>query len=322
MCSERVRDVYVASCVETGGIYHYKMVNGSVYLADIVKMDRPMYMVIDNHKMYVVLRAPFENGESGVVVYDIDEDGRLINPSKIVSTKGEVACHIAVHRGKVYCANYTSGSVIRLPDKVAQHEGTGIHPTRQEGPHVHYVGPTPDGQYLCATDLGLDTIFLYDLDLVLHSCIKVPDGHGVRHLAFSEDGNYLFAANELGSTVAAFSYDNGRLEYQGLCSCLPQNYQGESTASAIRVKDGLIYVSNRGHDSIAVLEFKNNKLNLLNHIDCGGRTPRDFDFIGDYLFSTNQDSNGVAVLDVKNGFALWQNLEVEEPICVCSNMTE
>ena len=318
MCSKTIKDIYVASCVETGGIYHYRFRNGGFYLAEVEKLDRPMYMIIDDRKMYIVLRAPFEDGTSGVVVYDIAEDGKLINPSELVSTKGKVACHIARHMGNTYCANYISGSVVMLPDILVQHHGVGEHPRRQEGPHVHYVGATPDNKYICATDLGLDTIFVYRPDMTLFSSVKVPTGHGVRHLAFSEDGSYLFAVNELKSTVAAFSYKNGILEFLDLCPILPEGYTEESIAAAIRVDDGLIYASNRGHDSIAVLTFYKNHLEFLGHIPCGGKTPRDFILAGNYLFSANQDSNNVAVLEKKRNFELAQSLNVEMPICVCA----
>lgn len=317
MCN-RSTDIYVASCVETGGIYHYKFIDGVCQFVNVTKMDRPMYMIIKDRKMYIVLRAPFENSESGVVAYDIDENGQLNNPSEIMTTHGEVACHIMVHEGNVYCANYISGSVTMLPDKVVQHTGGGVHPTRQGRPHVHYVGATPDGQYICVTDLGLDTIFLYYPDMTLYSSVKVPEGHGVRHLAFSEDGKYLFAVNELKSTVAVFSYSEGRLELLDVCSVLPQDFAGESTAAAIRVKNGHIYASNRGHDSVTVLHFQDGRLNVLDYISCGGKTPRDFIFLDNYLLCANQDSNDVSIFDVENGFTELEKLKVKMPMCVCT----
>ncbi|MBO5198543.1 MAG: lactonase family protein [Lachnospiraceae bacterium] len=310
-------DVYVASCTPTGGIYHYRMEDNAVTLADITRMDRPMYMVTENDKMYIVLRAPFNNRESGVVTYEIDDTGKLTAPSPIQSTKGEVACHIMVKEGSIYCANYISGSLIKLPDQVVQHSGHGSSPARQEGPHVHFAGMTPDQQYICAADLGLDTIFLYKRDMTLHSLAKVPSGHGVRHLAFSEDGKWLFAVNELKSTVAAFAYRSGEPELIDVCSSVPSSYAGATAASAIRVKDGYIYVSNRGHDSIAKMSFRDNKLALVDMIASGGKTPRDFLFVDQYLLCANQDSGCLSVLDGNRGFVIGDQLEVEMPVCVC-----
>lgn len=310
-------DVYVASCVEAGGIYHYKMSAGELHFVDCTKLDKPMYMVVEKRKMYIVLRAPFKDNESGVIIYDIDENGSLINPSEIISTRGEVACHIAVHEGNIYCANYISGSAILLPDTLVQHRGVGIHPQRQEGPHVHYVGLTPDKKFICVTDLGLDTIFVYQLDMTLHTSVKVPEGHGVRHLVFSEDGKYLFAANELRSTVAAFRYDNGEFTFLDYCSCLPETYSGESTASAIRIQDGLIYVSNRGHDSVAILQFQDEKLELIRCISSGGRTPRDFEITEKFLMCANQNSDTVTVINMNSEDAMTSIVDIKMPICIC-----
>ena len=309
-------DVYVASCVETGGIYHYKMTDGKLSFADFTPMDRPMYMTIEDKKMYIVLRAPFENEDSGVVIYDLDDAGKLVNPTPVQSTRGAVGCHILVDKGEVYCANYISGSVIKMPEKLVTHTGSGVHLTRQSAPHCHFVGLTPDKKYICATDLGLDTIFLYHRDMTLHSKATVPAGHGVRHLAFSEDGKWLFAANELRSTLSVFSYADGALRLVDTCELLPADFTGENLTAAIRVKDGKIYVSNRGYDTISQVSFADGKLTLEKNYPCGGKAPRDFAFAGEYLLSTNQDSNTVTVLDSRRDFELQQTIPVEMPICV------
>lgn len=313
----KVYDIYIASCVENGGIYHYKMNAGAMRLVEIVHMDRPMYMTVENNKMYIVLRAPFGSEESGVVVYDIDNAGRLVNPSEVIGTKGSCACHIAVHEGNIYCANYISGSVIRMSEQLVQHQGKGVNPIRQDGPHVHYVGMTPDQKYLCVTDLGLDAICLYYPDMRLHKKFSVPEGHGVRHLTFSEDGKWLFAVNELKSTVAAFSYEDGELELVDICSCIPESYVGVNTAAAIRVRDECIYVSNRGHDSIALMTFENCKLSLVKLIDCGGKGPRDFNFLEDMIVCTNEKSDSVTFLEYETACFVKDKIDIPQPICVC-----
>ncbi len=209
-----------------------------------------------------------------------------------------------------------TGNVVRLPDMVVQHIGRGVHPVRQTGPHVHFIGQTPDGKYLCVADLGLDTIFLYNWDMTLYTKASLPSGSGVRHLVFSEDGNFLFAVNELQSTVAAFAYYSGQLSFMDLCSTVPACFDGENAPAAIRVKDGNIYVSNRGHDSIACLTFDGRTLTLVNCIACGGRTPRDFNFADKYLLCANQDSDQVTVFDMEDEFHIVDCLEIERPFCI------
>lgn len=276
-----------------------------------------MYMVTEENKMYVLLRAPYgDSDESSLVVYDIDENGTLVNPAEPVSTKGQVACHLAVKNGIAYCTNYISGSVIKIPDKLVTHTGKGIHPTRQQSPHTHFVCFTPDGKYLCVTDLGLDTVFLYTPQLELVSKASIPAGSGVRHLIFSNDGKYCFAANELSSTVSSFSYFDGKLVYIETVDIIPKEFKNISTASAIRYRDGKIYVSNRGHNSISVIKHNGEHIEFLETFDCGGNSPRDFDFVGDYLISTNEKSNAVAVIDVESKKIICTLNELESPLCI------
>lgn len=133
---------------------------------------------------------------------------------------------------------------------------------------------------------------------------------------------YLFAANELKSTVAAFAYREGNLKLLDVCSAIPDDFEGETYIAAIRVRGERIYVSNRGHDSVAVLRFDGSQLELLNTCSCGGQTPRDFCFAGKYVLCTNQDSDTVTVLDEENGYRIVGSESVDTPICVCAVVSE
>lgn len=317
MIHNQLCNIYIASCVPSGGIYQYFLhSDGTLEFVRKTEVDRPMYMASENNKMYVVLRAPFDDTSSGVITYDIDNKGQLVNPSGISSTNGEVACHIAVDEGRVYCANYISGSVIRLPDVVAVHTGCGKNPKRQEKAHAHWVGITPDREYVCAVDLGLDTIYIYDKDLKCISKAKVPDGHGSRHGIFSKNGKYLFCANELESTVSAFRYNNGELSYIDTLSTLPEGFFGENATAAIRIYDNKIYVSNRGHDTISQIKFDYEKLFFERTIDCGGESPRDFNFINDFMICANENTDNVTVYSCKDEFVKVSEVSVEKPLCV------
>lgn len=301
--------VYIASRTKNGGIYKY-IFDGKKYIEDsFCQMDNPMYMIASTGRMDVLLREPFDNNESGYLRYEINDKGRLINPSEIYSTKGEIACHLFVENENVYCVNYTSGSVIKIPDTLVIHKG-------EKQSHTHYVGETIDGKYLCVTDLGLDAIYLYNKDLTLKEKIPMPSGHGVRHLCFSEDG-YIFSANELKSTVTALKYENETLRVIDTISCTLNDKDGFSAASAIRLYKDKIFVAVRGHDLISCLSFKNDRLNLENSFSCQGKTPRDFCFDDNRLICCNQESDTVTIFEENNNrFELIQTINMKEPICV------
>ena len=323
MTHNQLYNVYIASCDKEGGVCRYNLnENGEMLYVDKVDLDRPMYLTVNKNVLYALLREPFDNSkESGVAEFEISNDGNLIKNEIMQSTKGEVGCHLSVDEN-IYCVNYISGSVIKIPDKLVIHSGKSIHPIRQTSPHTHQVVFTPDNKYVCVVDLGLDKILIYDKDLNYVSDANVPQGHGARHIVFSPDGKYSFCANELKSTVSVFAYYDGKLILGETYTILPDDYQGESTVAAIRISsDGkYLYVSNRGHDSIACFEVEDGILNLFGLVDCGGNSPRDFNITpnGRFLVCTNENSDNVTIFEVNDGKLLKTKFEVEvkNPLCV------
>lgn len=307
-------NLYVASCSPKGGIFQYKIHNGNIEFINKTEMDRPMYMVVSKEKMYVLLREPFRNNsESGLIAYDIDADGKLINPSNVITTKGEVACHLMVDGNDIYCTNYLGGSVIQIPDKLAVHSGHSIHPSRQNAPHPHFVCESPDNKYIFVTDLGVDKVFVYNKDLTVFSITDMPAGHGPRHLACHPNGKTVYCANELQSTVSILEYKMGTLILKDTVSTLPPDYRGASTVAAIRYSNGMLYVTNRGHNSITVF---NEDMVVEKWIPCGGEEPRDIWVLDDMLICTNQFSNKVCFIRMADGNIIYE-VDMEMPLCVC-----
>lgn len=306
--------IYIASCAKDGGIIKFRFQNQKGYVQkEKTLMDHPMYMILSKNKMQILLRAPFENNHSGYMNCKISNNGELFDPSGIVSTKGEIACHLTEFNGNVYCVHYASGDVTKIGGRTVNQNGAGLPIS-----HPHYVGATPDGKYLCVTDLGQDILYIYDEDLNCTNKIRMPLGHGVRHLVFSDDGNFVFTANELKSTVSVLKYKDGDMTLIDTVSCLPKDFDETSYASAIRIYKDHIYVANRGHNSISRLSFNGEKLKFIDSIDCKGTTPRDFVFHGNRIICANQNSNNVTVFEeVEDGqLKFMQQIEIEEPICV------
>ncbi|MDP4119402.1 MAG: lactonase family protein, partial [Bacillota bacterium] len=311
-------NIYISSCDKNGGIYRYILnENGTLSFADKMPVDRPMYLVPEGNNLYAPLRESFSDGTSGIASYSVKENGALSDLGEVVSTKGKVACHLAVENGCIYCVNYVSGSVIKMPDKLVTHHGKGINPLRQEAPHTHYVGFTPDNKYVVVTDLGLDKIYFYDKELNYKFDVSVSLGAGVRHLVFSDNGKYMYAVNELSATVCVFSYGD-EINMLGEYNVLPEDFSGENTAAAIRLHNGKLYVSNRGHNSVTCFNIKEDKLEREYILPCGGKGPRDFDIFGDYLVCTNENSDNVTVFDITTK-KMTDDISLKTPISVIGN---
>lgn len=308
--------IYVASCTSDGGIFHYLFNAGDIHFVEKVNCDRPMYLAINNNRLYALLRQPFQDSShSGLLSWEINDGGNLCDPSPTVDTLGDCACHLTATHQAVYITNYLSSSISKLPDNLLRtHQGSSCHPQRQSFPHPHCIIPTPDKRYLVAADLGMDRVIVYDKDLTQISSARVPLGHGARHLCFSESGQYLFCVNELASTVSVFNYRDGRLTLQDTYPSLPDDFEGESTAAAIRSVGNCLYISNRGHDSIASYTIRDNgSLDLGSFTFVGGSSPRDFHLYDDWIFCANELTDNVTCFR-KNGLQLIKTeLEMHVP---------
>ena len=87
-------------------------------------------------------------------------------------------------------------------------------------------------------------------------------------------------------------------------STLPAGFSGTNTTAEIQVDRAgrFLYVSNRGHNSIAAfaIDQARGTLTPVEHVPTTGTTPRYFTFdpAGGYLFAGNQGSNTVIVYRV------------------------
>ena len=206
---------------------------------------------------------------------------------------GRCLCHVSVMPdGKRVCwADYLAGEAGSVgfdagrfdADSLVRHrhEGCGPNLPRQESAHCHQAIPLPNGCGYAVVDLGLDRISAYPQ--VRHSQTE-PKGAGPRHLAFHPSGRYAFLAAELGNQVSAYRLKgNCDFEFVSSVSTLPDAWKGESAVAAIRVSDDgtRVFVSNRGHDSIAAFSFSTDseRLELLSVSPLPGRFPRDFVFL-------------------------------------------
>ncbi len=311
-----MKHIYITNCSPDGGIYHYTLNGEKLVFCDKLTLDRPMYTVIKNNKAYILLRDS-GNGNGGLITCGIDKNGMFHKDSEALSSKGIVPCHLCVgNDNTVYIVNYLSGNIVKMPDREVKHKGMGVNLPRQDSAHTHFAAFSPDGNYILCTDLGLDTVFVYDSELNEVSKENVPSGSGCRHLVFSKNGKYVYCVNELSNNVSVLSFNLGKLKLLDTVEAIPE-FKGKSTAAAIRLKDGYLYVSHRGADCISRFKAENERLTLLDNTPCGGVDPRDFDITDNLLICANEGGN-VSVLRLENSkpeFIYSFDLK-GDPLCV------
>jgi len=261
-------------------------------------------------------------------------------------SEGKGPCHVSVDRtGKVaMVANYGSGSCASYPigadgklgaaASTHQHQGKSVDTARQEGPHAHSINVDAANQFAFVCDLGLDQILVYKLNaatakLTPHQppFARTPAGGGPRHFAFHPSGQWAFANNEMTSSVTAYAYDaeKGTLNEGPTLSTLPEEVKGNSTAETqVHGTGKFVYVSNRGHDSIAIFEFapSTGKLTAKGHQSTGGKTPRNFciDPTGGFILAANQGTGNVVIFKIDQATGALtptgQKIEIPSPVCV------
>jgi 6-phosphogluconolactonase len=290
----------------------------------------------------------FNGGPSGALsAFAIDAKTGALKFLNQVSTRGAGPCYVSLDKtgAFVLVANYDSGSIASFPVQYdgslgtasgfVQHSGSGANKERQEGPHAHWIGTSPDNRFALAVDLGLDEVIVYGLDSskgiftpVLSGFAKVKPGSGPRHLAFSPTGKFAYVLSEMASAVTVFSYQakNGAFLLLQTISALPKDYTGQTSAAEIAVHPSgkFLYTSNRGHDSIAIFAIDERKgtLKSLGQILTGGKTPRHFaiDPTGAYLLAENQESNNIVIfqIDAATGSLTptGKTIDVPSPVCI------
>jgi len=237
----------------------------------------PSYLDLspDGRFLYAIDKtvADSSGGSMTVTAFSRDPESGHLRYLNSQPSEGLGPCHIHcdAEGDYLFTSNYSSGNVAAFPldeegrilpaSSVAQSEGTGPVQNRQEGPHTHYVTLDPGGAYLLSPDLGADKVLNYLFDRETGTLTPNPEqpffglnpGSGPRHLVFHPEGNFIYIANELNSTVTACSYDpqTGMLNELNTLSTVPDHREGSAYPAAIRISpDGrFVYASTRGETS-------------------------------------------------------------------------
>ena len=293
-----------ASLEDGGGIQIFAsgnmQENNFPVMISFVPMEKPSYMAFSRDRRFFYVVGAEKDRSGYAAVFAVEEEGKCLRFLAKAATNGISSCHLTTSPDDefLYCANYVTGTCTQFPlkDGVFSGEGKLIEDKGEPGPakprqdhaHAHCTIFTPDDKYLCVVDLGLDKIFLYPYtpgrgieETPAFVYEEIP-GEGPRHLIFAKDGVHAYLLNELGNTVSSLLYKEGKLVRTANTSTIPADFKRFSKASAIRFSpdERLLAVTNRGHESFACFEVKeDHTLSLREIIPSCGASPRDMNFL-------------------------------------------
>ncbi len=175
---------------------------------------------------------------------------------------------------------------------------------RQEAPHPHWTGVSPDNRFAFVPDLGLDKVVIYRLNSELstlqpHGVAELPPGSGPRHMKFHPNGRWIYVLNELALTVTMFDYDatQGKMSAGQTIETVPgaelRTEKAKSTSEVrIHPNGKFLYAANRGHDTLTVfsIDGTSGQLSFVQRVNVRGSTPRNFNLSpdGKWLIAAGQ----------------------------------
>ncbi len=336
------------------GIYVYQFnpdTGGLAFVSLAADVPNPSFLTVhpDRRTLFAANETSSLDGEpfGAVSAFAIDNDTGGLTFLNRQPSHGTDPCYASVDRTgrNVLVANYTSGSIAVLPvtgdgrlqpaADIHQHRGSGPNQQRQKGPHAHFIAPDATNRFVMAADLGLDQVLVYELDAVRGVLIPndppaapLPPGSGPRHLAFHPYRPFVYIINELASTITTCAWDReaGTLHALDTITTLPRRFDGRNSCAEILIgpSGNVVYGSNRGHDSIAILAIDPTDGTLIphGHVASGGANPRNFtiDPSGNYLLVAHQDSDTIVTfrIDASTGdlMATGQTTNVPSPVCI------
>ena len=289
----------------------------------------------------------FEGRPTGAVsAFSVDPaTGRLTLLGQRPSL-GKGPRHLALAReGRhLLVANSGSGSVAVLPVGADGRLGEPTAVARpavpedadpEKRPGAEAVTLDPANRFAFVCDPAMDRLVAYRFDAETGSLSpNVPaftalePGARPRRMVFRPDGRFAYVVGEGDSTVAVFAYDplTGALTARQTVSTVPEYFDGVNRAAeaALHPSGRYLYVSNRGHDSVALFRVDPDAGTLawVEEQGTGGRRPRHFGLepSGRHLAIANLDSDTVlaARVDADNGRLKPSGIfaAVPSPACV------
>ncbi|BBD92081.1 lactonase family protein [Staphylococcus caprae] len=295
------------------GIYRFELneLEGTIKNVETgYEIEASTYLTRNENFLYAITK---EEEDCGIASFKIKNNGELELINKCLVSKNGTGCYIQVSKdgnylfeavygagiARLYKLNKNTGEIETLIEELEHDYPTGPH-ERQEDSHVHFLSETPDNKYVVAADLGTDRIVTYtygENGFKEYAVSQFQEADGTRHITFNDNGKYAYVVHELSNYVSVTEYHDGEFKEIERHLTIPQDFKEETKLAAVRLSHDQkhLYVSNRGHDSIAIYELVDNgkSLKIVDIQTTRDVFPRDFNITPDdkYIVCAHQEGD-------------------------------
>ncbi|MDE0325105.1 MAG: lactonase family protein [Candidatus Poribacteria bacterium] len=293
-------------------IYTFDASDGSIEFQeniDVTGSPGPLALSTCGNYLYAGLRSSRE-----IASFRIDEETKRLSHLRTVQLDADT-CYIAPDKtGSFLLSAYYGAGKVTVhtigDDKTVQGEPLQ---TVETDIHAHFIETDASNRFAFVPHtVPRNAIYQFHFNEDTGTLTQNPVGNlnpgapiGPRHLCFHPSKPILYSSNEQGSSVSAYTLREGGdhpgilVDLQEDLSTLPVDFDADNTCAQIHIdpQGAFLYVSNRGHDSIAgfAIDEESGELTAIGH-QLTEPTPRVFniDGTGNYLFVGGQGSGRLA----------------------------
>ncbi|MDE0084671.1 MAG: lactonase family protein [Candidatus Poribacteria bacterium] len=326
-------------------IYTFDVSNGAIEFQEDVNVSGspgPLTLSPCGNYLYAGLRSSRE-----ISTFRIKKKGKQLTLLRTIKLDADT-CYIATDKtGKYLLSAYYGAGKVTVhaigEDKTVQDE---LIQTVETAPHAHYVETDVSNRFVFVPHtVPANAIYQFHFDPDTGMLTENPFGNsnpdepvGPRHYCEHPNKAIFYFSNEQGSSVSAYNLQKGDSEtsisksgdpdytvhdapgllweFQTL-STLPADFDEHNSCAQIHIdpQGKFLYVTNRGHDSIAMfsIDEESGELTALGQ-QLTEPTPRVFniDETGNFLFAGGQGSGKLATYRINRESGVLAPLETYE----------
>lgn len=268
-----------------------------------INLEKKTYSILDEK----MLNAPSFLIENDGYIYTYSKEQICLLSYKIIDNKlieidklllpGVTLTHLVFSKkhNRLYAASYADGSYLMVDVNKGKFSNLKyIYPEiRPSKCHCVFLNKNED--IVNIIDIEQDLIYQCDKDLNLLNKIKLPEKSGPRHGLYHN--GFIYVVTEYSNEVFVLDSKGNLLQQISTIG----EYKDETYGATLLICNDKLYASNRGLETIAVFDIKdNNLLNFKEMINVYGKHSRHMIKTNDekYIATFNKNSHNIVFINI------------------------